>query len=506
MGSGTAEMLINLRLFAPELVLLALLVALFLTDGLMPKSRSGKLPLVLTVLACGLGGWVSVQAASLPSTGFFSGVVASDGLGAFFRCIFFFVCAVALCVAYSSREIEATARSEYAILIVTVTFGMSLMALATNLLVLYLGVETVSIVSFVLAGFGRDSMRSNEASLKYLVYGAASSALMIYGFSLIYGYTGSLFYPEIARQVAAMGQFPLGLSFAVLLAYAGLAFKLAAFPMHFWAPDVYEGAPTPVVTFFSVGPKAAGFAALIRLVIEVFSVRLSDGHWKAIDGSHLVVGLAAVSAITMTIGNLCAVGQTSAKRMLAYSSIAHVGYLLMGLVALDETGLLAILFYLVAYCAMNIGAFWIVGLVRDFRGTDEVEAFRGFGWSHPTVAICMSVFLFSLTGLPVFAGFIGKFLLFRAVWNAPGFLWLAVVGVLNSVVSLYYYSRFLRAMWFDPVVAPERGGSSQPRFPSVIPIPVVAALVALAVPTVVLGLYFEPILRVAKSSLENLLS
>ena len=275
--------------------------------------------------------------------------------------------------------------------------------------------------------------------------------------------------------------------------FSGVAYKISAFPMHFWTPDVYEGSPIPVATFFSVGPKAAGFAALLRILMDIFTVKVGVGQWAAITDKPLIGVLAILAAATMLIGNLSAIHQKSVKRMLAYSSIAHVGYLLMGLVTLSSSGIVAVLFYLIVYYAMNLGAFWVVSVVSDRNGSDDIQAFSGMGWRMPLLGVCMSVFLFSLTGIPLFGGFVGKFLLFGAVLQAPGFLWLAIFGVLNSVVSLYYYARVLKAMWFE---RPESAYT-----PESLPLYHAVGLVGLAVPTVILGLFFGPVIQFAQRTL-----
>lgn len=487
----------NLALFGPESTIVAFLVVLFICDAFLPQTRASYFPLVMTVIGCLFGSWIAWRVSVAP-TRFFYGMVANDGLSLFFRYFIFFATAVSLYVAYGSKEIEKKSRMEFSLLLLCVAFGLSIMAISVNFLMLYIGIETVSIVSFVMAGFRRDSLRSNEASFKYLVFGALSSGLMIYGFSLIYGFTGSLGYSQTAaffRNHAT--DMPFAMTLAFLMVYGGIAYKISSFPMHFWAPDVYEGAPTPVAAFFSVGPKAAGFAALLRLVLEVFTTRTAPGIWEVGAVPNLVMVIAVLSAITMFVGNLSAIAQTSVKRMLAYSSIAHVGYLLMGLVTLNSGGLTAILFYLVVYCAMNLGAFWVVGVIADATGDDHLESFRGAGWRMPLVGTCMAIFLFSLTGIPFFAGFVGKFLLFGAVLQAPGFLWLALLGVLNSVISLYYYTKVLKAMWLD---RPETDGGTV-----ALSAYQAVGLVGLALPTVFLGLFFSPVVRFAQKALETLL-
>lgn len=483
----------NLILLSPEIAIVGILMVLFLCDGFLPRTRNSYFPLVITILGCLFASFLTWRV-SVAHTQFFSGLAASDGLSNFFRYLFFFATSVCLYLGFGSRELEQKSRMEFTLLLLCVTIGLSLMAIATNLLLLYIGIETVSIVSFVMAGFRRESLRSNEASFKYLVFGGLASGLMVYGFSLLYGYAGSLDYNEIGRYLRANnGSIPFIISIAWVMVFAGLAYKISAFPMHFWTPDVYEGSPTPVATFFSVGPKAAGFAALIRVLMDIFTVKFGAGQWAIITSRPLVGMLAFLSAATMLIGNLSALNQRSVKRMLAYSSIAHVGYLLMGLVTLSSAGLVAILFYLVVYCAMNLGAFWVVSVVADKTGSDDIESFSGMGWKMPVLGVCMGIFLFSLTGIPMFGGFVGKFLLFGAVLQAPGFLWLAIFGVLNSVVSLYYYMRVLKAMWLE---RPETSAATER-----LSLYHAVGLVGLAIPTIILGLFFAPVLRFAEATL-----
>ena len=479
----------NLRLIGPELCLVFVLLGLFLSDAIFPSTKKNWFPMILTAVGCLVGAVLTCKLHTGEPTRFFADTVASDGFAAFFRYLFFFTAVVGLYIAYGSKEIKKDERMDFALLLVCVTFGMNLTAIASHLLVLYLGIETISIVSFVMAGFRRNSLKSNEASFKYLIFGALSSGIMLYGLSLLYGFTGSLYYHEIGAFLASRsGDVPVLLNVAMVMIYAGLAFKISAFPMHFWTPDVYEGAPTPVATFFSVGPKAAGFAALMRITLDLFAFKFGEGQWQAVEGVGLVQSLAILAAVTMTVGNLSAIGQNNVKRMLAYSSIAHVGYLLMGLVSLNSFGIEAVLFYFIAYCTMNLGAFWVVSTVKDMTGEESIEAFRGLGWTMPVLGVCMAVFLFSLAGIPLFSGFVGKFLLFGAVVKTPGFLWLALVGIINSVVSLFYYVKILKSMWLD------KPDTHTNEAALVLPTGHSIGLVALAVPTVVLGLFFGPAL------------
>ncbi len=497
-AAAAVTMAVNLKSFAPELVLVAGLCFLFLLDAIIPSSRGSRLPLWVVVFSCILGALVSVGSPPAESTRFFSGLIVSDGLTTFFRVFFFFATALSAILAFSSTEIKPGARTEFCLLLLCVAFGLCLMACSMNLLLLYIGIETVSIVSFVMAGLNREDARSNEASLKYLVFGAVASAIMIYGFSLLYGITGSLEYSEIGRFLQNNpDRSGWVLVMAVTMVYAGLAYKISSFPLHFWTPDVYEGSPTPVATFFSIAPKAAGFAALIRFLLGVLSVPGAPGSWSPLPlgAGSWPQAIAVISVVTMVVGNLSALGQRNVKRILAYSSIAHVGYLLMGLISANGFGVNAVLFYLISYCLMNLGAFWIVALVAERKGAEDLDAFRGLGWEDPVSGVCMAVFLFSLTGIPLFSGFVGKFLLFANVIQTPGFLWLAVIGVLNSVISLFYYASILRVMWLD-----------KPDSIQVTELPLLhrVTLVGLAVPTVVLGLYFEPVLRLTQSLVASL--
>jgi len=373
-----------------------------------------------------------------------------DPMGHFFKYLFGVVALLALLLSVRSREVERTDPPSYYALLVAITFGMSLLSASTNLLMIYLSLEVVSVLSYVLTGYVRGSRRSVEAALKYVIYGGVASGVMAYGFSLLYGMTGSLDLTEIAHylQTHAINRSTLFLS--IVLSMAGFAFKTAVFPFQMWCPDVYEGAPTPFTAFLSVGPKAAGFAVLIRFFLTALGdtggerfVDVKSVGWPAL--------MAILSIATMTLGNLAAIGQKNLKRLLAYSSIAHAGYILMGFAALNTESLRAILFYLTVYAIMNLGAFLVVIVVSNQIDVEDLDGYRGLGRRGglgTLLAVCLSIFLFSLTGIPPFAGFIGKFYLFGAVMRA-GLYGLAIIGVLNSVVSLYYYVRVIKVMFFE---------------------------------------------------------
>jgi NADH-quinone oxidoreductase subunit N len=353
---------------------------------------------------------------------------------------------------------------------------------------IYLSLELVSIISFILAGYKIDNRKSSEAALKYVIFGGVASGIMLYGMSWIFGLCQSLNLADISRRVVALSaaehKVPEVVFVAVVCMLAGFGYKVSAAPFHMWTPDVYEGAPTPVTAFLSVGPKAAGFAILLRFFADGLAARGSltgdvPAPWP------IVGGLLAMA--TMTLGNLSALGQNNVKRMLAYSSIAHAGYMLLGFCVFNDAGTAAVLFYVATYCVMNLGAFLVVMAVAEKSGGDEtIEAFKGLGTRSPVLALCMAIFLFSLTGLPPFAGFIGKFYLFASLVHVGGsWNWaIAVIGVLNSVVSLFYYARVVKAMYLTPAEAP--GGIT-------VRTSFGATTLVLAVPTLVLGVYWGPV-------------
>jgi NADH-quinone oxidoreductase subunit N len=308
---------------------------------------------------------------------------------------------------------------------------------------------------------------------------------MLYGISLLYGLTGTLNIYEISKILAAGSPLPLTLFVAVLLITAGFGYKIASVPFHFWAPDVYEGAPTPITAFFSVGPKAAGFAMLLRFFNSGLATPASpDGtEWYAVANLNWPQLLSVIAAATMTLGNLVAIVQNNVKRLLAYSSIAHAGYTLMGAVLLTKEGVFATMFYLVVYYLMNLGAFLVVIVFQQLVGSERIQDYRGLGFRAPAVAVAMTIFLFSLTGIPLTAGFIGKFYLFAAlIKGGSQYYWLVIVAGLNSVVSLYYYARIIKAMWL------EKSEEELPELP--VSMAAVVLVFVLAAPTIIFGLYW----------------
>ena len=435
--------------FTPEILLVVFAAAVIILDLLVKNRESQKVAyLSLVGLGCTLVAILvtnSVLGTNEPISLFF-GMIRLDKFAVFFKVLLLLATAATILFSLRSEEIDGKLKGEYYALLLAVTFGMFLMASSTNLLMIFISLETVSLTSYILAGFLTHSPRSSEAAFKYITYGAVASGTMLFGLSLLFGMTGTGDLATISirlPEVLASGKVTaLGLLIAITFILAGIGYKIASVPFHMWSPDVYEGAPIPITAFLSVASKAAGFALFIRFFYTGFG---NSEIMQSVDWGLL---LAIISALTMTVGNLAALPQRNVKRLLAYSSIAHGGYLLMGAVLLTPEGLSAILFYLIVYFFMNLGAFYVVVLIANEAGSEMIDGYRGLATRAPFVAAAMAIFLFSLTGIFPFAGFFGKWLLFNAVIS-EGMYWLAIVGLLNSVVSLYYYARIVKAMYLE---------------------------------------------------------
>jgi NADH-quinone oxidoreductase subunit N len=367
----------------------------------------------------------------------FSGMVFTDGFTSLFRVLFCVIGILTIMFSPLYLQLKNIRLGEYYSLLLFSLFGMMVMVSAANLLVFFLGIETMSISLYVLAALNRQDPRSTEAGMKYLILGAFSTAFLLYGIALLFAAIGTVDYAGIAAYFN--GQFTLGpiLVASIALMLTGFAFKVAAVPFHFWSPDVYEGAPTTVTAFMSTGPKAAAFVGLIR----VFGIALQPTSALWVDV------LTWIAMLTMTLGNVVALRQTSIKRMLAYSSIAHAGYLLVGIVTGTPMAFAATGYYLVAYAFMNLGAFAICILLnRRGEGNYGYDSFRGMGFAHPLLGITMTIFMLSLTGVPPTAGFFGKLYVFSSAIK-EGHMMLAIVGLLNSAVGAYYYLRVITLLY-----------------------------------------------------------
>jgi len=408
-----------------------------------------------------------------------AGTYAVDGFAVFFKILTVIATALVILAAMDWLPGRTQYEGEFYALLVFTAVALILMAASTDIILLALSVEFVSLTSYVLAGYLKGNVKSNEAGVKYFLFGATASAVMFFGFSILYGLTGTTNLYEIARRVSEAPLQALSLSVALML--TGFGFKISMVPFHQWTPDVYEGAPTPVAAYLSVASKAAGFAALVRLLMVVVDPR--QLNWVPL--------LAILAAVSMTLGNLLALPQRNIKRMLAYSSISHAGFLLIGVVAFrGDFGTPGLLIYLLGYTFTQLGAFFVAALIGQQLGTDDIPDYAGLSRRAPVSALLMAVFMLSLTGLPPTSVFVGKFyVLAGAIDN--GLLWLAIVGVVNSIISLYYYAGVIRAMYIMPA-------------PSTVPLEEPAALqVALGIAglgTLIIGLYPQPIIDLARSA------
>jgi NADH-quinone oxidoreductase subunit N len=481
----------SLAYSVPELLLAVAVVAILMLDLFVKrKDVLGVIALFVIVLAT-----LAAKAQGGGDQGWlFNRMVALDSFAVFFKVILGLASFGTIWMSLGSKELENEHPGEYYVLVLASTLGMFYMASATNLLMAYLALEFVSQTSYILSGFLRGNRRSSEAALKYLIYGGVASAAMVYGMSLLFGLTGSLDYTILGDQLSAAGGNGPIVFIAIALMLAGFGYKIAMVPFHMWAPDVYEGAPLPITAFLAVGSKAAGIALLVRFFYPGISEFNGDGTWTALEGVDWPSLMILASMATMTLGNLAALRQDNVKRLLAYSSVAHAGYMLMGFVVLSDDGLTAMLFYTVVYYLMNLGAFMVLLMVLNNSGREDLEGFRGLAWRGGALpAAAMAIFLFSLAGLPPFAGFIGKFYLFAAVVQEEMWL-LAVVGGLNSVIALYYYARIVKAMYLENPV------DGDPIMTSDLPNSILIGVMVTG--TVVFGVYWAPVVEFAEQSIQ----
>ena len=425
------------ELFLAVAAMALLMLGVFRGDGSSRLvSWLGVLVLAVTILL------VAMQPAATAIT--FGGLFVSDAFGRFAKVLILLGSAFAIILSLAYVRTEKMERFEYPVLILLASTGMLMMVSANDLISLYLGLELQSLSLYVLAAFKRDSGRATEAGLKYFVLGALSSGMLLYGASMIYGFAGSTNFALIAKALEGSHQGSIGLVVGIVFLSAGLAFKVSAVPFHMWTPDVYEGAPTPVTAFFAVAPKVAAMALFVRAIVTPFGAIGAD--WQQI--------IIVIAALSMVLGAFAAITQTNIKRLMAYSSIGHVGYALIGLAAGTEEGVRGILIYLAIYLAMNVGTFAIIlSMRRDGQMVEGVADLAGLAKTHPGMALLLAAFMFSLAGVPPLAGFFGKFYVFMAAINAKLYI-LSVIGVLSSVVGAYYYLRIVKLMYFDEATQP----------------------------------------------------
>lgn len=466
---------VNFSLIAPELtVFLTALVVLVLDLAIRRKAVTA----VLAMLGLGLACYFCLRLGGV-TTSLFSDMIRVDGFALFFKVLACVVTAVVVLASVEFRNLAVLYAGEYYALLLFACLGIMLLAAATDLLSIYIALELLTLSCYALVGFTKTEPRSSEAAIKYFLLGAVATGTMLFGMSYLYGLTGSTNLTVIGQVLSGSGGSPLAM-LATLFILAGFGFKIAMVPFHMWCPDTYEGAPTPITAFLSVGPKAAGFAVLVRVFLSAFGAIRVD--WVPV--------VAVLSALTMTLGNVVALTQTNIKRMLAYSSIAQAGYILIGFVVTQGIGLSGVLLYLLAYLFMNLGAFAVVIIVSNYLGSDEIKDYSGLSQRAPGVALALVLFLWSLAGLPPTGGFIGKFFVFAGAIQS-GYLWLAIVGVLNSVISIFYYFNVVRQMY---LIKSEFSG----------PLPqytLLGSVIAVClVFTLGIGLYPEPFIRVVRTA------
>ena len=485
----------SLSFFYPELFLTGLIIIAIIYDLFLDPSKSDRV------------GWVLVSGLFIimiilffqddkKITTLFSDAIVLDPFSTFFKIIIIFSTILVAIVSLFSDDLKNYRKGEYFTLLGIVVFGLFLMVSSIDLIMIYLSIEIVSIMSFVLAGYLKQNKKSNEAALKYVVYGAFSSGIMLFGLSYVYGLTGSTNFFQIQKVLAGNGlESNSAVLLSIIMILAGFGYKVSAVPFHFWTPDVYEGSPTTITAYLSVAPKAGAFAMMIRFFNQIFS---DGGALVGIDSISSTMFpwagiLSLLAVITMTIGNVVAIQQSSIKRMLAYSSVAHAGYILLAMPVMSSDSIYAIMIYFVMYLFMNLGAFFVVIAVKNKTGGETFDDFKGLGWEMPFVGIVMTLFMVSLTGLPPTAGFIGKFYIFASLINGgESFYWLVIIGGINSVISLYYYIRVVKVMYFD-------GDKNETLlYP---PMMISIMLLFTAIPTLILGIYWAPLARWIQSSL-----
>jgi len=388
----------------------------------------------------------------------------------------------AVFLSHSSKDIYSNLKSEFSIMAVGVLIGGMLLASANNMLTLYLGIETLSILSYVLSSFKRDESTSTEAGMKYALYGGLSAGIALFGISHLYGVLGSIQFVDMVTKLPGIEGVNLAiLLISFLMFFVGIGYKISVFPFHMWTPDVYQGSPIPVTSFFAIVPKMAGIASLVR----VSFVFVQEGSPLAISWIGLIL---VIAAMTMTVGNVTAIGQTSVKRLLAFSSIGHVGMMILGVVVMNEAGVQAILFYGIVYLFMTLIAFYITSHLSDMYGTDSYDVFRGLIYKHPVMAIIMASVLFSLAGMPPFAGFIAKFNIFSVIIQKKHY-GIALVAAINSVIALYYYMKLAKTMIFGTPQGEEKvlGFTTLNQ----------AVIISLFIPVLFLGIFWDSAMALA---------
>jgi NADH-quinone oxidoreductase subunit N len=470
----------------PEILILVLAILIFIVEPFWKAEKRRNVGwltaggLLATIILSLLFGQPGEPTTTL------GGMVRFDWLGFFFKMLFMFAGAATALLFMDNEKIGH--RGEAYLLLLASLLGMNLMAVSADLVMLYLSIEATSIPLYILSGFMLSDSKSTEAGFKYLLFGALASTIMLYGFSLVFGFTGTTNLYQLADMLKA-GSLNLLTAFGILaLILVGLGFKVSIVPFHFWAPDVYEGAPTPVSGFLSTASKAAGFAVLVRLFFVAFPGFASS--WTLV--------LAILSAVTMSVGNLLTLQQTNIKRLLAYSSIAHAGYTMIGVVALSQLGAASVVFYLAAYIATNLLAFGIVMAFSRVTGLEDIKDYAGMSRRSPWLGLMMLAAFLSLAGMPPFGGFVAKVFVFAAGVQA-GYVWLVIVGIVNSIIGVYYYLNVLKYVYLYRM--PNQDEEQHP-----IPLtrPYAIALVVLVLGVILIGTVFAPFFSWSDAAALNL--
>tara|TARA_B100000029_G_scaffold376074_1_gene370573 strand:+ start:2163 stop:3614 length:1452 start_codon:yes stop_codon:yes gene_type:complete len=434
----------SLQYFLPETVLILTVLFVIISD-LIPTIKEYSFK--ITLFGLSLTGLI-LFLLKYSNEYIFNDMLVDDQFSFYFKCIILLSTFTIILVSHYYKELDDEYRVEYNVLLLIVLIGMFLMTSSINLIMIYLALELVSIPSYILAGILKSDKKSNEASLKYVIFGSFASGIMLFGFSWLYGISGSTNIYEIYSSIMLLDNSAIALM-SLLFILVGFGYKISMVPFHYWTPDVYEGSPITITAFLSVAPKAAGFALFLRTFFVLFTDSgsfLSETFILDVDWPIILAWLAAA---TMTIGNLLALRQDNVKRMFAYSTISHVGFMLMAFCTLNVEAIAGIMFYLLMYSFMNLSAFYMLVFTSNSLNAVNVDDWNGIGFKNPLLAAFMVLSLVSLAGLPPTSGFVGKVYLFRSLFYDKEFFWLAIVGILNSVVSLYYYFRIVKAMYFE---------------------------------------------------------
>ncbi|MFP5386250.1 MAG: NADH-quinone oxidoreductase subunit N [Bacteriovoracia bacterium] len=472
-----------LNYYIPELICIILMTTLLVAESAVKEEHAPRTKIhVYTQIGLGL-----VLINLLLNLGekplhIFHNAVTIDPFSTLVKIIMTIGTMGAVFLSHSSKDIYSNLKSEFSIMAVGVLIGGMLLASANNMLTLYLGIETLSILSYVMCSFKRDEATSTEAGMKYALYGGLSAGVALFGISHLYGVLGSIQFVEMVDKIPALE----GASLAIVLVsflmfFVGIGYKISVFPFHMWTPDVYQGSPIPVTSFFAIVPKMAGIAALVR----VSFVFITEGSALAVSWIGLVL---VISAMTMTVGNVTAIGQSSVKRLLAFSSIGHVGMMILGVVVMNQAGVQAILFYGIVYLFMTLIAFYITSHLSDMYGTDSYDVFRGLIYKHPVMAIIMAAVLFSLAGMPPFSGFVAKFNIFSVIIEKKHY-GIALVAAINSVIALYYYMKLAKTMIFGPADGQEKVVGFTPLNQAII--------IVLFIPVLFLGVFWDSAMSLA---------